>query len=423
MEASGLAPRRAALDLVTAVTSEGRLLPELAADRLEELPPGERARANRLAVETLRWAGRADRVLGPFLRNRPYPRAHNLLRLAVWEMRGDGAAAYGVVNAAVALAKQHPHTRRTAGLVNAVLRKVADGEGWDDLALPQLPKWLRKPLIVTYGKQSVEAMERAHAATPPVDLTLRPGAPEDLAATLGATPLPMGSLRLAAPGQISALPGFAEGHWWVQDAAATLPARILAPQPGERVADLCAAPGGKTMQLAGSGAKVTAVDVSERRMAQVSENLARTQLSADCVVADVLKWEPDAPFDGVLLDAPCSATGTIRRHPDLPHAKDASVLAELSALQGQMIDRALGFLRPGGRLVYCTCSLFPEEGEVQIEAALSRHKGLSLDLDALSLEGVDPDWIGPLGLRTRPDFWSDTGGIDGFFITCLRKIA
>lgn len=416
--------RRAALDLVSAVTGEGRLLSEVIGPVLDPLAPGERAAAQRLATGALRWAGRSDQILGPYLRNRPEPRVHAMLRIGVWEICGEGAAAHGVVNEAVSLMRADPATRSKAGMVNAVLRNVVRAEvDWDAQRVPEMPKWLRKPLIAAYGKASVLAMERVQAFQPPVDLTLAPYAPEDLTERLGGTVLPTGSMRLREPGQISALPGFAEGQWWVQDAAAALPARVLDAKPGERVLDLCAAPGGKTLQLASAGAAVWAVDISEARMARVVDNLARCGQSAETVVADALTWEPEAPFDAILLDAPCSATGTIRRHPDLPHAKDAGVLGDLVPLQAALIDRAVGFLKPGGRLVYCTCSLFPEEGEAQVEAALTRHPGLSVDAPALKVAGVDPDWIGPCGLRTRPDHWADTGGVDGFYISALRKIA
>ena len=413
----GLPARRAALDLILTVTEERRLLSE--ARLPDDLAPEDRARAERLAAQALRWAGRADRVLGPYLRKRPAPRTHAVLRLAVWELLGEGTPAHGVVNAAVALAG-----RAQGGLVNAVLRKISGASiEWDALPVPRLPKWLRKPLLAAYGRHPVEAIEVQHAAPAPLDLTAGPRAPGDLAERLGADVLPTGSLRLRDPGQVSKMPGYAEGHWWVQDAAAAVPARTLAALGGERVLDLCAAPGGKTLQLAATGAQVTALDVSEARMARVHENLARCQLAADTVIADALEWTPEAPFDAILLDAPCSATGTIRRHPDLPHAKDGSGLDKLVDLQRRLLDRALNHLKPGGRLVYCTCSLLPEEGEAQIEGALARHEGLTLDRDALAGPGVETGWIDETGLRLRPDHWSEKGGMDGFFVALLRKPA
>jgi 16S rRNA (cytosine967-C5)-methyltransferase len=257
-------------------------------------------------------------------------------------------------------------------------------------------------------------MERAHFAGAALDITVKSD-PEGWAERLGATLLPTGSLRCTDPGQVSALPGYAEGAWWVQDAAAALPVQVLAPQPGERVLDLCAAPGGKTLQLATAGAQVTALDLSERRMTRVAENLART-----CCIEDA-RTHQGGPYDAILLDAPCSATGTIRRHPDLPHAKDGSDFGALITLQAEMLDHALTLLKPGGRLVFCTCSLLPDEGECQVEEALLRHPGLRVDRAAVARPGIDPAWITEEGgLRLRPDYWADLGGMDGFYIACLR---
>jgi 16S rRNA (cytosine967-C5)-methyltransferase len=252
-----------------------------------------------------------------------------------------------------------------------------------------------------------------------VDLTLKPGA---TAAIPGAVVLPTGSLRLTEAGQISALPGFEAGDWWVQDAAAALPAQVLAPRPGERVLDMCAAPGGKTLQLAAMGAQVTALDISDQRLKRLRDNLARTGLSAEVVVGDALDHR--GTYDAILLDAPCSATGTIRRHPDLPHAKDGSDFAGLIDMQARMLDHAWTLLAPGGRLVFCTCSLLPDEGEVQVDRALATLPGAAVDRTALALPGVDPGWITPEGgLRLRPDYWPEIGGMDGFYIACLRKSA
>jgi 16S rRNA (cytosine967-C5)-methyltransferase len=232
--------------------------------------------------------------------------------------------------------------------------------------------------------------------------------------------LPSGSLRLPAGTQVSALEGYAEGNWWVQDAAAAMAVALLDPRPGERVLDLCAAPGGKTLQLAAAGASVLALDVNERRLERLHENLARTRLTAEIVVADALHWSPPEAFDAILLDAPCSATGTIRRHPDLPFVKDGTELAELTALQAALLDRALGWLKPGGRLIYCTCSLLPEEGEAQLAAALARHPGLRVERPSMSW--VEPGWITEDGgLRLRPDHWAGRGGMDGFFMARLSR--
>ncbi len=406
--AEGVKARAAAVALLNAVLGEGRMLAEAAALGLDS---ADRARAMRLADATLRRLESADLALVAHLRKKPPLAVLNILRLAVVE-RSLGAPGHGVVNAAVEIARAGKKTQHMAGLVNAVLRAVSEGP------LPggpqKLPRWMRQPMVHAWGRESVAAMEAVFETDPPLDLTLRPG----FAAPEGAL-LPTGSLRLPAAGQVSALPGYAAGGWWVQDAAAALPARLLDVRPGERVLDLCAAPGGKTLQLAAAGASVVALDISEARVARLRENLARTGLAAEVVVADALAWEPGEAFDAILLDAPCSASGTVRRHPDLAFVKDGSEVAGLVALQAGLIDRALGWLRPGGRLVYATCSLLPEEGEAQLVAALTRHRGLAVE--RVDLAGVEPGWwTEEGGLRTRPDYWSDRGGMDGFFMVRLR---
>ncbi len=425
MAKAGVAARASALFLLGQVTGEGRLLSELLPGALERLPVEDRARAQRLALTTLRWMDRADRMLGPYLKRRPGEEVHNILRLGVVEMAVDGSAPHGTVDVLVSLARKSPRGQAMAGLVNAVLRRVAvDLERWQKLPVPRLPKWLRGPLIAGYGKPTVAAMEAVHCQRPPLDVTVRDAeAVQRIAERLGGSVLHGGTVRVAGAGQVSALPGDDAGGWWVQDVAAAMPARVLAPARGERVLDMCAAPGGKTMQIAAAGAVVTALDVSGARLGIVAENLKRTGLSADLIKADALEWPAGAPFDAILLDAPCSATGTIRRHPDLPYAKDGTGWNALFGLQAAMIDRAVAHLRPGGRLVYCTCSLLPDEGEVQIEAALVRHRDLVLDKAAIERVGLPKGWSGQEGLRLRPDYWAEQGGMDGFFVAALRKAA
>ncbi len=417
----GLAARRAALSMVNGAVIDGRSFSD--ARELARLAPAEAARAGRLANETLRWAQRSDRVLGPYLRNKPYDHVLNAMRLAVFEMLGDGAAPHGAVGAAVSLIKEI--SPRHAGLTNAVLRKVAAAPpDWGALPLPELPKWLRKLLVAAYGKAAVLAIEAAHAQGAALDLTPKTGDPSVLAGTVGGLNLPTGSVRVPGAPQVTGLPGYDGGAWWVQDAAAALPTKVLAPTAGERVLDLCAAPGGKTMQVAADGAKVTALDLSEDRMGRVAENLSRVGLTADLVVADALEWTPAAPFDAVLLDAPCSATGTIRRHPELPFIRTPADVTTLAGLQARLIDRALDMLAPGGRMVFCTCSLLPDEGEAQVTAALERNPGVFADTKTALPAGVDPGWLTVEGgLRLRPDYWPDLGGMDGFYIARLRKPA
>lgn len=423
MSDTGVQARRSAVYLLDMILGEGRLMSELlAAGTLDKLPPDDRARAQRLALDTLRGMERADRLLQKHLSKYPPLTVRNALRVGTVELC-QGGAAHGVVNAMVELVATHKKLGHLKGLTNAVLRKIAaEGpEAWAALRSPRLPKWLRGPLTEAWGPDAIAGMEAAHFAGAPLDLTAR-GDAAALAEAVGGTLLPTGTVRITDAGQVTAMPGFAEGDWWVQDAAAAIPVQVLAPQKGEAVLDLCAAPGGKTMQLAAAGAQVTAVDNSKQRMQRVKENLARVHLPAKCVVVDAQRFE--GQFDAILLDAPCSATGTIRRHPDLPHAKDGSEFGDLIALQGELIDHAWRILNPGGRLVFCTCSLLPDEGEVQVDEALERHADMSVDRDALAIPGVDPAWFtSEGGLRLRPDYWPDLGGMDGFYIACLRKSA
>ncbi len=412
--AEGLTARRAVLALLDGVLDKGVSLAEQGDAPLAGLSAGDRARAQRLASAVLRQAEPIDRMLGAHLHKEPPLAVLNILRLAVTEL-AEGGAAHGVVNSAVELARRDKTTQGLAGLVNAVLRKfpppvVIEGP------VQRLPGWLRQALVARYGKVAVGKMEEVQSRTPVVDLTLRRGTAAD--SLSGGEVLPTGSLRLTAGGQISALPGFAEGAFWVQDAAAALAVRMLGDVTGLSVLDLCAAPGGKTLQLADGGAEVTALDISGPRLVRLQENLARTGLRAKIVTADALQWAPPAPYDAILLDAPCSATGTIRRHPDLPFLRQPSDIAGLVELQARLLDRALGWLKPGGRLVYCTCSLLQDEGEGQIAAALLRHPNLVMLRPEIA--GIDPAWMGARGLRLRPDYWAETGGMDGFFMACLQ---
>ena len=408
--AEGVTARETAVAILDGVLGKGRMHSDFDGTGLA---PADRARALRLSQAVLRHLEPADRVLNKHLRKAPPLTARNVLRLAVVEL-SQGAPAHGVVNAAVEILRKGKRTQHLAGLANAVLRALPEGDLLASLPPQRMPRWLRQPLVQSSGRDVVTAIEAVQAMEPPLDLTLRSGFPAPEGEML-----PTGGLRLASFGQISTLPGYAEGGWWVQDAAAALPARLLDARPGERVLDLCAAPGGKTLQLAAAGAAVTALDISAPRMARVTANLARTGLTARTVVADALEWKTEDRFDAVLLDAPCSASGTIRRHPDLPHIKDGSEVAGLVYLQARLLDRAVRWLKPGGRLVFATCSLLPEEGEGQLAAALGRHPGLTVE--RVELAGVEPDWWTETGgLRLRPDHWAERGGMDGFFAARLR---
>lgn len=410
--AAGAPARAAALELLTAVLGRRRPLEEA----LDALPPGrpsprDRAAAHRIAAAVLRRTGSLDAVLEPFLRREPPPEVRQALRMGAAELLLLGTPPHAAVAATVAVVP-----RPFAGLVNAVLRRVAEAgpaalEGLDAERL-DTPAWLWSAWHAAYGPAALRAIVAAQGRPAPLDLSHKP----DAAPPEGAEELPTGTWRLPPGTRITELPGFAEGAFWAQDAAAALPARLLGVRPGERVADLCAAPGGKTAQLAVAGGRVAAVERDPRRAARLRENLARLRLdAAEVVEADATAWGEEGAFDAVLLDAPCSATGTIRRHPDVPHLKRPSDLPGLAELQARLLARAAKLLKPGtGRLVFATCSLQPEEGE----AHLARAEALGLRLDPIRPEELPglAEAVTPGGtLRTRPDFWAERGGMDGFF--------
>jgi 16S rRNA (cytosine967-C5)-methyltransferase len=333
---------------------------------------------------------------------------------------------HAAVDLAVRLAQADRRAARHAGLINAVLRRVAQNrDSFARLdAARDTPNWLLKRWRKTYGPETARAIAAANGHEPALDLTVKENA-EQWAERLRGRVLPTGTLRTLAQGAISLLPGFAEGAWWVQDAAAALPVRLLGDVRGLRVVDLCAAPGGKTAQLAYAGAHVTAVDRSPARLSRLKENLARLSLEAECVAADALEWQAE-PFDAVLLDAPCSSTGTIRRHPDVPWRRSEADLAQLTSLQQRLIDRAAALTKPGGMLVYCVCSLEPEEGAAQVESLLARQPDFARKpLGAAELAGHG-EFVGAHGeLRTLPLHLPDAdarwGGLDGFYAARLVR--
>ncbi len=417
----------AAADLLDAVLRKGQPLEDGGASN--DLTPADRARARSLALETLRRLGQIDALIAQHMERNPGGRAETALRLATAEVGFLDGAPHAVVDAAVAMVKRNPKTVRFGGLVNAVGRKLAEDAPKLAEAEPakagrkNAPSWLWNMVSNAYGREIADAILAAHLNRPPLDLTPRdPDAAKALAASLGGALTPTGSIRLAPGSQISALPGYSEGAWWVQGAAAAIPARLLNPVAGMRVLDLCAAPGGKTLQLAAGGAEVTALDISESRLTRLRENLARANLTAEIIVADALEWTPDQPFDAILLDAPCSASGTIRRHPDLPHLRTGSEAKRLAALQSKMLGRAWSWLAPGGILVFATCSLDPVEGEAQVEGFLARQADAERAPIAPDELGGAAELISADGdLRTRPDLWPEIGGLDGFFAARFAK--
>jgi 16S rRNA (cytosine967-C5)-methyltransferase len=405
--------RDAAFALVSAVLDHGRALD----DALEALPPAEardRAAAHRLAAAVLRRCGTLDAVLEPFLAKAPPIPVRHVLRIGAAGLLLLDTPAHAAVATAVALARARGLTP-FCPLVNAVLRRVAAAgptvlEAIDGPRL-DTPGWL----WASWGPDA-RAIATAHQHEAPLDLTLYPGA----VPPPGALALPTGSVRLPAGTRVAELPGFADGEIWVQDAAAALPARLLDVQPGEHVADLCAAPGGKTAQLAAAGARVTAVDRDPARLGRLRDNLHRLRLDAEIVQADAADWQPGRTFDAVLLDAPCSATGTIRRHPDVAHLKRPRDIPALTALQDRLLDAAARLLRPGGRLIYAVCSLQPEEAAPRIAKAaggILRHDAFTADELACLPQARTPQGF----LRTHPGLWPEYGGMDGFFAARLRR--
>ena len=417
--------RSGALMLLKSVCIDKKLLSDaIQASEFIALPAQDRARATRLASATLRYAGRADYALKPFLQTPPPDHVQNILRLGVCEMMQFDAPPHGVINTLVALCAQERKAKGYKGLVNAVLRKseqAARGK-WDKMPVPALPKWLRKPLISAYGNSAVMAIETAHMRGAQADFSVRKSEnPQKWAEALGGAVLPNGTIRVQNAGQISALMGYDAGAWWVQDAAAAMAVQILRPAAGAHILDLCAAPGGKTLQMASAGANVTAVDNNTHRLKRLYENITRMGLEAKITVqkADVLNFKA-APFDAVLLDAPCSGTGTLRRHPDLAFVRDGVGLEKLIQTQAKMLRAVAKLTKRGGRLVYCTCSLLPQEGEQQAVQFLKTHPNFTIDTSAH--DWIDSAWRSAEGgLRLRPDYWSEWGGMDGFYIACFQR--
>ena len=427
---SAPAARRAALAVLDDVLARNAPLDESLAARLDvKLAPRDRAFARHLAATALRRLGQIDALIAAYVA-RPLPRdahtARNILRLGAAQLVFLETPAHAAVNETVALAGARG-AERYKGLVNAVLRRLA-AEGKTRAAAQDAPKldtpeWLWAAWSGAYGAETARRIAEAHLAEPPLDFSVN-GDPAAWAARLESELLPTGSLRRRAGGLVSELPGYAEGAWWIQDAAAALPARLLGDVRGRSVIDLCAAPGGKTAQLAAAGARVTAVEQSAPRLARLRENLARLKLEAECIAGDAAAWRPRAPADAVLLDAPCSATGTIRRHPDLPWRKTAKDIPALAAAQLRLLASAAAMVKSGGRLVYAVCSLQPEEGPAVVARFLEKQDGFTRDPIAPGeIPGADEFLAADGTLRTLPCHWSARGGLDGFYVARLRARA
>ena len=383
----------------------------------------DRGFARLLAATTLRRLGEIDQALQPMI-ERPLPAKANAvadaIRLGACQLLFLGTPPHAAVGETVALVSGLGGLAGYKGLVNAVLRRL-DRERPNTDPARNTPEWLMESWTGAYGAAKARAIAAQHLVEAPLDLSVKSD-PETWAGQLGAELLPTGSLRIAEPsGPVEELPGFAQGAWWVQDAAAALPALLLG-RP-RRAIDLCAAPGGKTAQLAATGAEVTAVDRSAARLERLARNLARLGLAANAVAADAASWQPEEPAEAVLLDAPCSATGTIRRHPDLPWLKRPSDLAKLAQLQERLLANAVSMTKPGGLLVYAVCSLQPEEGIGRIEALLA--SGAPVAREAIRAEEIGglAELLTPAGdLRTLPCHLAAKGGMDGFYAARLRRL-
>ncbi|HYE48350.1 MAG TPA: transcription antitermination factor NusB [Azospirillaceae bacterium] len=425
---SALASRAAALDLLAAVLRKKVPLDD-ALDQhkaLAELDPRDRAFVRLLVATVLRRLGQVDAAVTAMLERPDAPKAAvlDILRLGAAQLLFLGTPAHAAVDTGVELAVARG-LAGFKGLVNAVLRRMArEGEALvkaQDAGRLNTPDWLWLSWRQHFGTGATRAIVEAHLDEAPLDITAKAD-PAAWAERLEARPMPNGTLRRAAGGSVTDLPGFGEGAWWVQDMAASLPARLLGGLSGAQVIDLCAAPGGKTAQLAAAGARVTAVDRSEPRLARLSRNLERLGLSAETVAADAALWTPDAPADAVLLDAPCSATGTIRRHPDVLRLKQPDDVARLAGLQRRLLERALGMVNPGGLVVYCTCSLQPEEGEQQLARLLGKRQDVErVPVRAEEVGGLDALLTPEGDVRTTPGHLAGEGGMDGFFIARLRR--
>lgn len=435
-EVPGLAARRAAADILDGVLFRRRPLDEQldgkgAHPGLAGLADRDRALMRRIVATALRRLGTLRQLLGQYLDKgfpADAPRVETVLLTGAAQILWLDVPDHAAVDLSVRLIQADRRGGRYAGLVNAVLRRVArDGAARvAELDSPSLdiPDWLLARWRRHYGEDTARAVAGSVAQEPPLDITVK-NDPDSWAARLRGRRLPTGTVRTVLHGPVSLLPGFHEGAWWVQDAAAALPARLFGDVAGRSIADLCAAPGGKTAQLAHAGARVTAVDRSESRLARLRDNLTRLGLTAETVAADAAEWN-GGPFDGVLVDAPCSSTGTIRRHPDIPWLKREGDIAALASLQQRLLEHAVTLVKPGGTIVYCTCSLEPDEGEAIVAGLLARSTEVQRQpISAAEVDGL-AELLTPDGdLRTLPCHLPDSdprlGGMDGFYAARLVK--
>ncbi|MBR71843.1 MAG: MFS transporter [Rhodospirillaceae bacterium] len=397
--------------------------------KYHSLNDSDRAFVRLIMLTTLRRLGEIDYVINNYMNKSPKPRqirALHILRMSVAQLLFLNTPPHAAVSTAVELAGEQSSTVSLKGLVNAVLRKVSrDGSKHlknIDADRVNTPDWLWKKLNLAYGENITREIVKAFRKPAPLDLTLKDVSKADKwSKKLDAFILPNKTLRLFNAGQIEKLNGFTSGEWWVQDAAASFPARMINSCKNDQVLDLCAAPGGKTAQLSSQGANVIAVDNSTIRLKKLSKNLLRLKLNATLLEQDILKWSPSKKMDLILLDAPCSATGTIRRHPEVPWTRRSSDLKHFKSKQDELLDAATNLLSPGGKLVYTVCSLLPEEGVERINALIKRKNNISRESFDLKSLGIPHGSVNKYGdLQTLPCHWPEYQGLDGFFAACLR---
>ena len=411
--------------LNAALEGRGGLDAALSFREVAALPGPDRAFARAVAMAALRRLGEIDQILDRKLQKGPPLAVRTILRVALAQTLVLETPAFAAVSTAVKLAERDPKTRPYKNLVNAVLRGIErEGPGLT-MAESNLPDWLSARWRATYGEPALAGLALATREEPATDLSVKPGVdPAAVADAVDGEVLPGATVRTGRRGDVAGWPGFDDGTWWVQDAAAAVPVRLLAPKAGETVADFCAAPGGKTLQLAAAGAAVVALDRSDKRLDRLRANLARTGLSAEVVATPAEDWDDPRRFDAVLLDAPCTSTGTFRRNPEVLRATKPADVAKLADVQHRLLDAAAERVKPGGRLVYCTCSLEREEGETQVIAFLRRNPAFKTSPAVPSDVGAPDEALTPEGwLRVLPSMWAEKGGLDGFFIARLDRVS
>lgn len=411
--------------LNAALEGRGGLDTALSFREVSDLPGPDRAFARAVAMAALRRLGEIDQILDRKLQKAPPLAVRTILRVALAQTLVLETPAFAAVSTAVKLAERETKTRPYKNLVNAVLRGIErEGPGLTT-AESNLPEWLAARWRATYGEATLTGLALAAREEPSTDLSLKPDVDAAaVAEALDGEVMAGNTVRTGRRGDLSIWPGFDDGIWWVQDAAAAVPVRLLAPKAGESIVDFCAAPGGKTLQIAASGAAVVALDRSDKRLDRLRANLARTGLSAEVVAVPAEDWDDPRAFDAVLLDAPCTATGTFRRNPEVLRATKPADVAKLADVQHRLLDAAAERVKPGGRLVYCVCSLEREEGETQVIAFLRRNPAFRTAVADAAAVGAPDEALTPEGwLRILPSMWAEKGGLDGFFIARLDRVA